>query len=55
VDTATLVFGADDFATAQTVTITGVDDAVADGPTAYEIIFDPASSDDPSPTGTAPR
>ncbi len=36
---------------AQTVTVTGVDDAVADGAVAYSIVLDPAASADPGYDG----
>jgi hypothetical protein len=47
VSPASLTFTAADWSTAQTVTLTGVDDAVVDGPQGYTIITDPAISADP--------
>ena len=46
IDKAVLAFTAADWDTPRTVTITGVDDAVADGNVAYTIVTGPASSSD---------
>jgi hypothetical protein len=45
---ASLVFTATDWNVPQTVTVTGVDDPVADGPVAYNVILDAATSADPN-------
>jgi hypothetical protein len=39
----------------QTVTITGVDDAIVDGPQLFLIITAPCSSADPAYNGSNPR
>src|SRR5690606_8706927 len=54
VSPATLTFTNVNGTTAQTVTITGVDDTVADGAIAYTIITDPATSADPNYNGLDP-
>lgn len=46
-----LTFTAADWSTPQTVTVTGVDDAVADGDTAYTVLTLPAVSTDPAYDG----
>ncbi|MEB3884015.1 hypothetical protein, partial [Lyngbya sp. CCY1209] len=46
-----LVFTPDDWDTAKTVTVTGVDDSVVDGPQAYTIEVRPATSDDANYSG----
>jgi hypothetical protein len=51
---ATLTFTPADFATARTVTVTGVDDAVADGNQPYQIVLAPATSTDPAYNGFDP-
>ncbi len=38
------MFNSTDWDTPQTVTVTGVDDAIADGPVAYNIVTDAATS-----------
>ena len=48
---ASLVFTTANWNVAQTVTVTGVDDAVVDGPQAYLIVTAPAVSTDPNYTG----
>ena len=48
---ATLVFDANDWSQPQTVTVTGVDDQVSDGPRSYLIVTAPATSDDPRYAG----
>lgn len=47
-----LTFTAADWAVEQVVTVTGVDDLVADGPQAYAVVSDPAASADPVYAGT---
>ena len=49
-----LTFTRTDWNVAQTVTVTGVDDALADGDVAYTIITNPASSADPGYSGLNP-
>src|SRR5437867_1253149 len=44
---ATVTFTTANWNAAQTVTVTGVDDAIADGPIAYTIVTAPATSTDP--------
>ena len=51
---ASLTFTADNWNTPQTVTVTGVDDAVVDGPIAYTIVLSPAISVDPAYNGLDP-
>ncbi len=46
-----LVFGAGSWALPQTVTVTGQDDAIADGSIAYSIVTAPATSADPGYSG----
>ncbi|HLE51157.1 MAG TPA: hypothetical protein VI755_03810, partial [Anaerolineales bacterium] len=48
VSPVSLTFTSADWATPQTVTVTGVDDPVVDGNVAYTIVTDPASSSDPN-------
>jgi len=48
VSPASLTFNADNWAAEQTVTVTGVDDLVADGDVAYQVITAPATSSDPN-------
>src|SRR5207342_123063 len=48
---ASLTFTAADWNVAQTVTVTGVQDQVADGPIAYEVALGAAASSDPNYTG----
>ena len=45
---ASLVFTSANWNVAQTVTVTGVDDAVVDGPITYTIVTAPAVSTDPN-------
>lgn len=45
-DPATLTFTTADWASPQTVTVTGVDDAIVDGPQAYAVDLGPATSAD---------
>ncbi|PLX83591.1 MAG: hypothetical protein C0617_10650 [Desulfuromonas sp.] len=49
-----LTFTAADWSTSQTVTVTGADDAIADGDVAYTIILAPAVSMDPAYGGIDP-
>ncbi|HXJ63538.1 MAG TPA: calcium-binding protein, partial [Actinomycetota bacterium] len=49
-----LTFTSADWNVPQTVTVTGVDDAVDDGDIAYSIVTDPASSTDPLYAGIDP-
>ena len=51
VSPASLTFTTANWNTAQTVTVTGVDDAIADGLQRYSIITAPAASTDPATTG----
>ncbi|TCT01451.1 putative outer membrane repeat protein [Pseudofulvimonas gallinarii] len=51
---ATLDFSPIDWNVPQTVTVTGVDDFVVDGPTLYEISVAPVSSADPAYAGVEP-
>jgi hypothetical protein len=53
VSTASLVFTTLNWSTPQTVTLTGVDDALADGSVAYTITTGAAASADPSYSGLA--
>ncbi|MBW4492768.1 MAG: cadherin-like domain-containing protein [Oscillatoria princeps RMCB-10] len=46
VSPATLIFTPENFATAQTVTVTGADDTLADGSSSYNIVLAPAVSED---------
>ena len=46
VSPSSLVFDSSNWSTPQTVTVTGQDDAVNDGPIAYTIVLSPAVSDD---------
>lgn len=54
VSPATLTFTAADFATPQTVTVTGVDDLAVDGDQAFTVVTDPAFSADPAYSGVDP-
>ncbi len=54
VSTAQLMFTSDDWNAPKTVTVTGVEDMVADGPQAYTILLGPATSDDPGYNGLDP-
>ena len=54
IDVAQLVFNAANFDTPQTVTVTGVDDAVADGDIGYSIVLDPTVSADGAFDGLDP-
>ncbi len=54
VSTALLTFTPADWNMAQTVTVTGVDDLVADGDTPYMAILAPATSGDPNYSGLDP-
>ena len=47
----TLTFTSDNWSTGQTVTVTGLDDLVADGNIVYTVITAPATSDDPTYNG----
>jgi hypothetical protein len=47
VSPASLTFTSDNWTTPQTVTVTGIDDALADGDVAYTVITHPAVSGDP--------
>jgi hypothetical protein len=51
VSPASLSFGTNDWNIAQTVTVTGVDDAIVDGTVAYTIVVGAASSADPAYDG----
>jgi large repetitive protein len=51
VSPASIVFTADNWSSPQTVTVTGVDDSVADGNQAYSIVTGAATSTDPGYTG----
>jgi hypothetical protein len=51
---ASLTFTPDNWRTAQTVTVTGVDDQVADGPRIYNVVTSPATSQDPRYMGLDP-
>lgn len=48
INQSTLTFNAANYATPQTVTVTGVDDALVDGDQAYSIVTAPAQSTDPN-------
>jgi hypothetical protein len=48
VSPASLVFTTTNWSTAQTVTVTGVDDALDDGDQLYDVLIGPATSADPS-------
>jgi hypothetical protein len=52
--TPSITFTTGNWSTAQTVTVTGVDDAIADGNAAYTIFTGPASSADPLYDGLDP-
>ena len=54
VSTATLTFTAGNWNVPQTVVVTGVDDAIADGDIAYTITLAPAQSTDPAYSGKDP-
>lgn len=54
VSAATLTFTVANFNTPQTVTLTGVDDAIADGDVAYTVITEAAQSSDPAYSGLNP-
>ena len=54
VSPASLTFTTADWNSAQTVTATGVDDAVADGNQSYSIVTASASSGDPGYNGLDP-
>ena len=51
---ASLTFNTGNWNLAQTVTVTGVDDAVADGPVGYSVVTASATSPDPNYTGRNP-
>jgi hypothetical protein len=50
-----VTFGAADWSRAQTITVTGVDDAIADGPQENVIVTMPAKSSDPNYNGVDPE
>ncbi len=52
---STLTFTAANFATPQTVTVTGVNDAIADGNQTYLVVIAPATSADPGYNGLDPN
>ncbi|MGD8569902.1 MAG: Calx-beta domain-containing protein [Gammaproteobacteria bacterium] len=54
IDRATLTFIPSEWDTAQTVTVTGVEDSVIDGNVTYTIVTAPVSSDDPNYGGLDP-
>jgi hypothetical protein len=54
ISTNSLTFSTTNWNIPQTVTITGQDDGVADGPVGYTIILDPAISTDPTYNGLKP-
>jgi hypothetical protein len=54
VSTPTLNFNAENWDTPQTVTVTGVNDDIADGNISYNIILDAAMSNDPNYNGVNP-
>jgi len=54
ISTNSLTFNSTNWNIPQIVTITGQDDAVADGPVSYTIILDPAISTDPNYNGLDP-
>jgi hypothetical protein len=54
ISTNSLTFSPTNWNIPQTVTITGQDDGVADGPVSYTIILDPAISTDPNYNGLNP-
>ena len=54
VSPTTLTFTTANWNSAQTVTVTGVNDAVADGNQSYTIVTAPASSSDPGYNGLDP-
>jgi hypothetical protein len=54
VSPASLTFTADNWNVPQTVTVTGVDDALVDGPVAYSVILSAAASTDPNYNGMTP-
>ncbi len=51
---ATLEFTPDNYNAPQTITVTGVDDDLADGPQDYHVVFQPAESDDTNYAGITP-
>jgi len=51
---ASLTFTPSDWDVAQTVTVTGVDDGIADGPVGYAVVTAPATSTDPAYAGLDP-
>lgn len=53
-NTSSLIFTSANWNVAQTVTVTGVDDALVDGAQAYQILLAPASSADPAYNGLDP-
>ena len=55
VSPASLIFTTANWNVAQTVTVTGVDDAVVDGPIAYTIVTAAAVSTDPNYNGAERR
>ena len=55
VSPASLTFTTANWNSAQTVTVTGVDDAVDDGNQPYSIVTAPASSSDPATTASIRR
>ncbi len=55
VSPASLIFTSADWNTPQTVTVTGVDDAVMDGDAVYTVVTAPAVSFDPAYAGTNPN
>lgn len=54
VDAASLVFSPLNWTTAQTITVTGADDVIADGNVDYDITISPATSADPAYDGLTP-
>jgi len=54
VSPTSLTFAASDWATPQTVTVTGVDDTIEDGDAGYTVVLSPASSTDPNYDGLDP-
>ena len=54
IDPAWLIFSPEDWSTAQTVTVTGVDDDIDDDDIEYKVDFEPASSPDTSYQGIDP-
>ena len=51
---ASLTFTTNNWNVPQTVTVTGVDDTIVDGPITYSIVLSPAISADPAYTGLVP-